>query len=396
MSITPAMQQYYDLKEKYQDAILFFRMGDFYEMFDDDAHIAHKVLGIAITTRNKNATEPTPLAGIPYHAKEKYLWTLIKAGYKVAIAEQVSDPKLKWIVQREVVRVVTPSTLQLESSEYDSLENSQILLAITQNKDVYGIAYLDISTNEFICSEFCSFSSLSQHIYTLNPSEVILEKQLFWNGELAEILQKKYSLNIFYFDATKHPERYICNFFGIKDLSTFWIQWKDDTQRAVSLVLEYLESHQNTSLDFIKSLKFESFSGFMWLDESTIRSLDLVYNISTGSTHIGTLLWVLDDTKTSMGKRYLRQQILHPLQDISEIERRQKFIAEFIKNKKILDEVQKELKSVSDIDAILNRLSLNRAWVRDLIQLKKSLQSIIRIVEIIEKSGNSQLQKMLK
>jgi len=151
------MQQYYDLKEQHKDAILFFRMWDFYEMFSEDANIAHRVLGIAVTSRNKNAAEPIPLAGIPYHAKEKYLPLLVWAWYKVAIAEQVSDPKLKWIVKREVVRVVTPSTLDLEWEWYASIKASNYIVSVVYENDMYGVSFLDVTTNSWISSEFTSF-----------------------------------------------------------------------------------------------------------------------------------------------------------------------------------------------------------------------------------------------
>lgn len=144
MSVTPAMQQYYDLKEEVWDAILFFRMWDFYEMFDEDANIAHKVLGINITSRNKNAQTPTPLAGIPYHAKDKYLPRLINAWYKVAVAEQVSDPKLKWIVKREIVRIVTPATLSLEEENYVSNDISNYIISICEKDWRYGISFWNL------------------------------------------------------------------------------------------------------------------------------------------------------------------------------------------------------------------------------------------------------------
>lgn len=178
MSLTPAMQQYYDIKKDYSDAILFFRMGDFYEMFDEDAHIAHKVLGIALTTRNKNASSPIPLAGIPYHAKDKYLKLLIDAGYKVAITEQTSDPKLKGIVEREVVRVITPATLSLESESYDSSE-SQVLISIAELDSTYAIGICDMSTHQLSCSEFVEKKELISRLYVVSPREVILEKSLF-------------------------------------------------------------------------------------------------------------------------------------------------------------------------------------------------------------------------
>ncbi|USN58824.1 MAG: hypothetical protein H6767_01725 [Candidatus Peribacteria bacterium] len=199
------MQQYYDMKAEYQDAVLFFRMGDFYEMFDDDAHIAHKVLGIAITTRNKNAEKPTPLAGIPYHAKEKYLPQFIAAGYKVAIAEQVSDPKLKGIVKREVVRVVTPATLSLEGEGYDTSLDSNYIIYITESAGSYGISLLDIKTNDWKVGELANFEALKTEMYKFAPKEVVLSKHLFSHEQISDILAKKYALNIYYFDIPRKP-----------------------------------------------------------------------------------------------------------------------------------------------------------------------------------------------
>ena len=394
MNVTPAMQQYYDLKESYKDAILFFRMGDFYEMFDEDAQIAHNVLWIALTTRNKNAENPIPLAWIPFHAKEKYLSSLINAWYKVAIAEQVSDPKLKGIVEREVVRVVTPSTLQLESDHYDTDSTNSTLLSITYEKDMYGVAVLDISTNNFSCCEFDSLQKLWEMIYKVSPNEVVLEKSMFANLEIQELLEKRYGLNVFYFRSQSSPEKKIQDFFSVTDVWCFGVTWKHRAMSAVAQLLEYIEQHQKATLSFITQLSYDSFSQHMWLDESTIRSLDLVYNISTNSQKMWTLFWVLDKTKTSMGRRYLREQIIHPLQDIQEIERRQEYISCFVEDKQLLDKVSQQLKYVADIDAILNRISLNRAGIKDMIQLKKSLQSVLEVVRIIKESDNTVLQKI--
>jgi len=388
------MQQYYDIKSKHKDAILFFRMGDFYEMFEEDASIAHKVLGIALTTRNKNAENPIPLAWIPFHAKEKYLSSLVNAGYKVAIAEQVSDPKLKGIVQREVVRVVTPATLQLESESYDEVSKGSVIVSITYSSGLYGLAILDISENSFICSEFPSLERLCEQIYKLNPSEVVLEKTLFSDELLSEVLQKKYALNIYYFSPQQKPLTYLKSFFNVTSLDGFWIETKSECQSSAAQLLEYLQEHQKTNLSFVTSLSYESFSWYMWLDESTIRSLDLVYNISTNSAKVGTLFWVLDKTKTNMGKRYLRDQILHPLQDIAEIRTRQNFVRAFIEDKVLLDTVMKHLASIADVDAILNRISLDRAGIRDMIQLKRSLQAILEIKKAIDSSQNTTLKKI--
>ena len=395
MKLTPAMQQYYDIKDQHKDSILFFRMGDFYEMFWDDANIAHKVLWIALTTRNKNAENPIPLAWIPYHAKEKYLPLLVKAGYKIAIVEQVSDPKLKWIVKREVVRVVTPATLELEWESYVSVEASNYLVSIVLDSGIYGVSFLDIGTNKWVCSEFKDFEKLSSEIYKISPREVVMSKALFDNQELKEVFSKKYSLNIYFFESQNKSKTLLCNHFWVKNLEWFGIESKSVAQSAAAQILEYLQANQKSDLTFLQTLAYENFSEFLDLDETTIRSLDLIYNVSTKSSKLWTLFWVLDDTKTSMWSRFLRDQILYPLQDIKEIEKRQDFIEEFYNNPVLLDRVQKKLKGVSDIDAILNRIALNRAWVRDLTHLKKSLQAIVEALDIIKNQGSKKLNSIL-
>ncbi len=395
MKLTPAMQQYYDIKEQYKDAILFFRMGDFYEMFAEDANIAHRVLGIAVTSRNKNAAEPIPLAGIPYHAKEKYLPLLVAAGYKVAIAEQVSDPKLKWIVKREVVRVVTPATLDLEGEWYWKIENSNYLVSVVFENDVYGVSFLDVTTNSWLCSEFTSFDTLASEIYKISPSEVILSKSLFDNEKIKDVFSKKYALNIYFFETSVNHHQRLCQHFWVKNLEGFGLEKKPLAQKAGAQIIEYLQNNQKSDLSFLDSISYESFSGFLDLDETTIRSLDLIYNMSTKSSKLWTLFGVLDDTKTSMWSRYLRDQILYPLQDIKEIGKRQDFIEEFYKNPVLLDKVQTKLKRVSDIDAILNRLALGRAGVKDLTHLKKSLQAILEVTEVIQKEGSKKLATII-
>ncbi len=377
------------MKNEYSDCLLFFRMWDFYEMFDEDAHIAHRVLWIAVTSRNKNSTTPTPLAGIPYHAREKYLPILVNAWYKVAVAEQVSDPQLKGIVKREVVRVVTPATLELEWEWYKSGESSQnILLALSEKKWAYWISYLDISTNKWTTWEFKNFEETKHQLYKLWVREVVLDKELFQNEEIKEVLTKKYSLNIYYFTPSKKPKNILCSHFWVKNLEWFWIESKPLCISSSCLLLEYLQTNQKSEFDFLKNISYESFSQYMWLDESTIKNLDLVYNFSTKSSTRGTLFWILNHTKTAAWWRYLREQILQPLQNIEEITLRQDAVEQFVKHPWLLDEVWKELKYVSDIDMILNRLALNRALPRDLLNLKKSLQSVIAVCEIIKKSKN--------
>ncbi|MCD5380346.1 hypothetical protein LR004_00305 [Candidatus Gracilibacteria bacterium] len=395
--LTPGMVQFYEIKEQYKDCILFFRMGDFYEMFDEDANIAHRILGIAVTSRNKNAENPIPLAGIPFHAKEKYLPLLVQAGYKVAIAEQVSDPQLKGIVKREVVRVVTPSTLSLEGDNYQ--ENGvfqNVILSITKDKERYGISFLDLATNKWRTGEFENFDILKGELYKLSPKEVILEKSLFNNEEIKDVLTKKYSLNIFFYEGIKSPKKVLLKHFGVRSLEGFGLEGKTLSISSSVLLLEYLKSSQKSEFDFLRTISFETFSQYMDIDESTIKNLDLIYNFSTKSSTVGTLFGVLNKTKTAAGTRFLRDQIIKPLQDIDEIKNRHDMIEEFLKNPVLLNKLQSELKFVSDVDTILNRLALNRAIPRDLLNLKKSLQSIVKIFEIIKSNGSKKLNKILE
>lgn len=393
--LTPAMQQYYDIKQEYPDAIIFFRMGDFYEMFWDDAHIAHKVLWINITSRNKNATNPEALAGIPYHAKDKYLPVLVNAGYKVAIVEQVSDSSLKWIVKREVVRVVTPATLNLEWDMYDNYDQN-IIISISYAKDIFWLSILDISSNKWQTCEFSSFDTLQKELFKLSPKEVVLEKKLFENEQIKETLQKKYSLNIYYFELKRDAREVLLSHFWVKDFSWFGIEKQLQAIQASALLLSYLELNQKQSLKQIQTISLYSTSKFLEIDSSTIRNLDLIYNFSTGSEIAGTLFWILNHTKTSMWKRLLKENILRPLKDEVQIQKKLAFVEAFLNDKILLEKVRERLSYISDIDAILNRLALERVSPRDLLNLKRSLQSIVEIIEIIQKEWHTTLQEILK
>lgn len=393
---TPAMKQFYELKKQVDDCLLFFRMWDFYELFWEDAHIAHRVLWISVTSRNKNAAEPIPLAGIPYHAKAKYLPMLVSAWYKVAIAEQVSDPKLKWIVQREIVRIVTPATLELEWEEYSQIENTNILLSITKDKENYWMSFLEMNSNKWYTCEFINLEWLKNELYKISPKEVILDKKLFWNNDIKEILEKKFWLNIYYFSSKNNPQKSLQNHFWVKNLDWFWLHNKPLAISSANLLLEYLSHNQKADLKFLQSLRYMNFDSYMNLDDSTIFSLDLIYNLSTKSSSVWTILWVLNKSKTAAWNRYLREQIIKPLQNIVEIETRHNYIQEFYSDKILLDEVRQDLMYVADIDSILNRIALNRTNPRDLLNLKKSLESVMKVIELIQQKGSKKLQNIIK
>lgn len=394
--LTPAMQQYYDIKNKYNDAIIFFRMWDFYEMFWEDAHIAHKILWINVTSRNKNSKNPEALAWFPYHAKDKYLPILVNAWYKIAIVEQVSDPNLKWIVKREVVRVVTPATLWLEWDNFDLLIDNTTLISIIENSGIYWLSIIDLSSNKWQTQEFLSFEDLSKQLYLLSPKEVILEKKLFNNELIKEILLKKYWLSIFYYDFKWDPYSKLLWHFNVNNLIWYWIENKKSSIISSALLLDYLENNQKTNLFLLDSIWYINNSWFLELDDSTLKNLDIIFNFSTQSQDIGTLFWILNHTKTPMGKRLLKDNILRPLTDIKLIETRQKFIQEFLNNKILMDELRKKMSFISDLDAILNRIVMKRVTPKDLLNLKKSLQSILEILDLIKTEWSDDLVLLLK
>lgn len=391
-NLTPAMKQYYDLKKEVLDGILFFRMGDFYEMFGDDAQIAHRVLGVALTTRNKNAKDPIALAGIPYHAKEKYLPKLVEAGYKVAIAEQVSDPKLKWIVKREIVRIVTPWTLHIEMDSQNSVNSHFIISLVTSQERKYGMSILNMTTHEWICSQFDSFEFLAAQLYKYFPDEVILSKELFDDEWLKDLLHKKFGLNIYLHTSKDDYKKHLLEHFWVKNLEGYGIEDKALAQMASSLLLHYVSEVQKNNLNFLDSLRFESFSEFLEMDASTMKSLDILFNFFTKSAVQWTLFWVLSYTKTSMWSRYLKQAIARPLQDIEQIEKRQRFIQALVWNKPLLDSIQEHLKNISDIDTILYRVALKKSLPRDIVCLRDSLKAVLKIKEILKKSWEKDIQ----
>lgn len=393
--VTPAMQQYREIKNLHSDCVIFFRMWDFYEMFWEDAHIAHKVLWINVTSRNKNADTPEALAWFPYHAKDKYLPILIQAWYKVAIVEQVSDPKLKWIVKREVVRIVTPSTLSLEWDNFDNLSDNSVILSIVNLENKFALSVLDISTNKWQTKEFINFDSLSKELYKLNPKEVILEKKLFSNEKIKEILQKKYSLNIYYYEFNWDSKSKLLNHFKTKSLVWFWIENKEVSIYSCALLLDYLEENQKQNLQNFDTISYIWDEEFLELDDATLKNLDIIFNFSTQSQDLWTLFWILNNTKTSMGKRLLKQTLIKPLYNVEQIQKRQKFIEEFLKDKILLDEVRQKLSYISDIDAILNRLALQRITPHDLLNLKRSLISLVEIIELLNQRWSDVLKQII-
>ncbi len=385
--LTPLMKQYREIKRQHLDAILLFRMGDFYEMFDQDAVTASKVLEITLTARNKSKGIETPLCGFPYHAAEGYIAKLIRRGFKVAVCEQVEDPKLaKGIVKREVIRVVTPGTV-LDSNLLDAKDNNY-LASLIRAKEGFGLSFLDISTGDFSLAEIhCadSFAELDTLLARFNPREIVLPRGHQPDTGLSGLLRQYTQAINAYDDWTFDREtayRTLLDHFKTVSLEGFGISGMKLGISAAGAALRYIEETQKTSLANIRQLKPFRSQEYMVLDASCQRNLELVRNIYDGSAR-GTLLSILDCTVTSMGGRRLREWLLNPLMDAAEIERRLDAVAGLKDNHQVRADLRSAMGEVYDLERLISRASLGAANARDLLALKQSLTALPKIRAIL-------------
>jgi DNA mismatch repair protein MutS len=383
---TPMLAQHERLKRKYPGCILLFRVGDFYEGFADDAKVLSKVLGIALTGRGK-AESRIPLAGIPYHALSQYLPKLIKAGHKVAIAEQMTDPEPGKLVEREVIKIITPGTIMDEKSLDPSANNYIASISYRKDKKLHewGIAYADLSTGEFRASEFVSDKpvppgALVAEVYRLRPAEVLLEKQL--QQQLSElnlelnILDESFDFN------TAEAERILLEAFGSTSLKGYGWEQANSGIVAAAKLYRYLEQTQKTTLEHIKSLSRFNPSDYMALDPATVRNLELVFPIN-GTDLRSTLYFCLNSCLSPMGQRLLRQWLLRPLLKKDLIEHRLNSVEVFTKDGDLLLKVRKQLEGIPDLDRIIARLGTKSANARDLVFLAASLKKLSEIFKLV-------------
>ncbi|MBI4683676.1 MAG: DNA mismatch repair protein MutS [Nitrospirae bacterium] len=367
--LTPIMKQYSNIKEKYKDCILMFRLGDFYEMFGEDAKIASKILQIALTSRDKSKEEPVPMCGIPHFASETYITKLIKAGQKVAICEQLEDAsKAKGIVQRDVIRVITPGTHTPEHPK----ENSYILSFFPDGKK-NGIAAADISTGEFIIYE--TSEPAEDEFSRFEPKEILCPAALKDNLHYSDILRNLYITT--YEDwAFDYAEAYkaLLMHFKVSSLEGYGCEGMNAAISAAGALINYLEETQKENLNFKKVSTLKQTS-FMFLDSATQRNLELVHNLKD-RTEENTLLWALDETLTPMGGRYLRGLILRPFIDIKEIHKKQAAVEYLIEDYELTETLRTNLRKVQDIERLSNRIATKNANPRDLIAIKNSITSL--------------------
>ncbi|MGV7220196.1 MAG: DNA mismatch repair protein MutS [Nitrospinales bacterium] len=396
---TPMMQQYHRIKKDHPKAILFYRMGDFYEMFNEDAKKASGILNIALTSRNKNKSNPTPMCGIPYHAAPNYIAKLIKNGEKVAICEQTEDPKqAKGLVKREVIRVVTPGTV-LDENLLDP-NNNQFLVAIYFGEDGIGLSALDLTTGQFQTTELNGENAetlLMDEINKIEPTEVIVPESAM-NGDG---IQKRLLCNMPFSINTREEWTYgqgqarrsLLEHFKTQSLEGFGCEKLPKAYIAAGALIQYLQETQKTALNHINTLSTFNVNNYMMLDQATAKSLELA-SASDGSRK-NTLLDLLDLSKTPLGARRIKDWILKPLIDLSEIQARLDIVAEFKNDPLKRNAIRDELKKILDLERLLGRLSLSMGGPRDLTALKTSLQTFPSIKEMLSQCKVDALKKYI-
>jgi len=390
---TPLMRQYRKIKEKYPDTILLFRMGDFFETFEEDAITTSKVLGITLTKRSNGAASDVPLAGFPHHALDNYLPKLVKGGYRVAVCEQLEDPKYsKGIVKRDVIEVVTPGA-NFSEKLLDHKSNN-FLAAIYIKDDVCGFSFCDVSTGEFATSEI-HIKSMEEQIDMISPSEILISKRekekvfktlhydpdASFNEQKNKFFFTKVDDWVFNFDYAKEV---LTNHFGTHSLKGFGIEAMREGIIAAGCVMNYLNETQKTNLIHIKKIYNYDYTDYIILDPSTKRNLEITSSMSEGSRE-GTLISILDRTQTSMGGRLLKKWISRPLKKKEQIEKRLSAVKDFFDRKNDRKKVIDEMKSIADLERLLSKVSTGRAVARDIVQLKISLKKIIAVKEMLQK-----------
>lgn len=387
MALTPMMRQYFEIKEQAKDALLFFRLGDFYEMFADDAVQAAELLGITLTARNKGENK-IPMCGVPYHSAAGYIAKLTRAGKKVAICEQVSDPSLAGIVKREIVRIVTPGTTLDENVLEERTSN---FLAAICYENAFGMALAELSTGEFFMLKAPDINSVMAELEKYKPGETI------WtgndgDGKHKDILKKHFQ-NTFWHDELLEEEflEKAIEHFGFNDQKASLAEIK-----ASAMILKFLEITQKTSagkngkLGHLDKIEFLDQENFLALDEATIRNLEILQNAREKKTD-GSLLSIMDKTVTSSGGRMLKKVLVRPLAKQDQIEKRLNLIEALLKNQNLLLDLRLKLKNIADLERILGRLTLGSGNARDLRGLINSYRAAAEIKSMITATNNQQL-----
>lgn len=389
MAVTPLRKQYLRIKQRYPGTIVFFRLGDFYETFDDDARTTSRELEIVLTSREMGKGQKVPLAGIPYHALDNYLAKLINRGYKVAICEQLSPPG-KGLVDRDVIRVVTPGTV-IEPGLLNE-KNNNYLVSIIIDKGRAGVAYVDITTGEFATTQI-SDTQVADEIGRLNPAEVIVPKSEKYKESAAA--RNITQLDDYFFEQDVATQA-LLEHFSVSSLEGYGCAKLPLAIRSAGAILGYIRENQKIALGLLNRLSTYSIQSFMTLDMHTCRNLELFNGLRWGS-YSGSLLAVIDLTQTPMGGRLLKKYLGQPLLDVAELSLRLDAVEWFYQNTLVRSSVISLLADISDVERVINRIRSNTATPRDLIALKSSLEKIDGIDSIMVDNGTpEQLLRDLK
>lgn len=384
---TPLMKQYYAIKEKHPDAILLFRVGDFYETFGDDAIKASEILGITLTKRANGSAQTVELAGFPHHAIDTYMPKLVRAGQRVAVCEQLEDPKkTKKIVKRGITELVTPG-VSINDNILDHSENN-FLASVFLHKKGAGVAFLDISTGEFMATEG-SFHYIDKLLNSFQPKEVLFQRgkdELFTDNFGKSFYT--FMLDDWVYSIESASDR-LKRHFEVTSMKGFGIHAMDHAIIAAGAILHYLDLTEHHHVKHISNLARIEEDRHMWLDRFTIRNLELLQPLSEGAK---TLIQVMDKTTTPMGARMLKRWVSFPLKDVEPIKRRHDVVESFINDEKLFEEVQHHISKLGDLERIISKVAVQRINPREVVQLKYALQAIVPIKALCEKSENETLK----
>lgn len=394
--LTPMMRQYMETKKEYPDCILFYRLGDFYEMFFDDALTASKELEITLTGKNCGLEERAPMCGVPYHAVDGYLNRLVSKGYKVAICEQMEDPATaKGLVKRDVVRIVTPGT-NLDTQALDESRN-QYIMCVVYIADRYGLSVADVTTGDYFVSEIDDSEKLFDEIYRYMPSELICNEAFYMSGMDLDLLKEKLGITIYTLDAWYFDDeicaRTLKDHFHVGALEGLGLADYDCGVIAAGALLKYLLETQKQNLSHITGLTVYASGKYMLLDSSTRRNLELCETLREKQKR-GSLLWVLDKTKTAMGARTLRKYIEQPLIRKKDIEERLDAVAELKDQAISREEIREYLSSVYDLERLMCKITYQSANPRDLIAFERSLSMLPHIRCILQDMSSTLLKEL--
>ena len=399
MALSPMMKFYLTLKEKYNDSLLFFRLGDFYEMFFDDAKIASKELDLTLTGRDCGLEERAPMCGVPFHAADGYIAKLVQKGYKVAICEQLTAPEQGKLVERDVIRVVTPGTV-IEDNILDDKKNNY-LACVFANEKCYALSWIDVSTGEFntFQSEYKDFSSIEDILSTFAPSEIIANEFAYnQSKDLSSVRVGRLPKFQKYFDwAFDYDTAYnaLLKQFNISTLSKFEFDDKKFAVSAAGALINYVNDTQKRSLAHISSIRYVQNNKYLIMDNNCRRNLEICEN-TRDSSKKATLLWVLDKTKTNMGARNLRRWLEQPLRDSKAINDRLDSVEELVQNTRMRTNLGEFLSDIRDIERLTSKVAYGTPTPKDLLALGLSLQSLPKIKQILTNAQTLMLVNIQK